>query len=111
MGTMSTSSPSINKSLLVLAQALHRLETSGRPVDPDQYRAVVAKLSAELASSKPDATLEAVLQGSPAVAELYENLQYEHASLCRSPLERAVAAELEATQVLQHARRAARRPQ
>jgi hypothetical protein len=105
---MNTSSPSVNKSLLVLAQALHRLESSGRPIDPDQYRAVVSKLAAELASCKPDATLEAVLRGSPAVAELYENLQYAHASLCRSPLEQAVAAELEASRILQEARRAAR---
>jgi hypothetical protein len=35
-----------------------------------------------------------VLRAFPAAAELYENVQYAHAGLCRQPLEAALNAEL-----------------
>lgn len=72
---------------------LHRLESSGRPVDPEQYRSVIRHLETELLAQPAGAALEAVLSAVPSVAELYENLRYEHAGLCRSPLEQAVEAE------------------
>jgi len=45
-----------------------------------------------------------VLDSFPAVAELYENLHYEHAGLCRSVLETSLAAELAARAAIESAR-------
>ncbi|RYY69508.1 MAG: hypothetical protein EOO24_50805, partial [Comamonadaceae bacterium] len=69
---------------------LERLDGSAVPVDAAQYRGVVEHLAEALQSGLPRPMLEAVLQASPAAAELYENLQYRHAGLCRSPLEPAL---------------------
>ncbi|MBL0421653.1 hypothetical protein JI739_14950 [Ramlibacter sp. AW1] len=98
---------SVNKSLVALAHILQRLEHSGRPVDAEQYRTVVSRLEAELKAAPPDA-LEPLLRAMPSVAELYENLQYVHAGLCRSPLEAGLNAELEARRLIDVARRPAR---
>jgi hypothetical protein len=51
-----------------------------------------------------DAALDAVLEASPSTAQLYENMQYEHAGLCRSPLEAALEAELAARAAIDAAR-------
>jgi len=99
--------PTLNRTLVTLAQVLHRLEFGGRPVDPDQYRSVIQHLVAELRNQPSDAGLAAVLNAAPSVAELYENLYYEHAGLCRSPLEASVEAERLARQVIANARRKA----
>ena len=107
MRAMNTSPVSVNKNLVVLARVLDRLERSAEPVDPEQYRSVVERLSAELLSTHRDAGLEAVLATFPSVAELYENLQYEHAGLCRSGLEAALQAELAARAAIDSARRPA----
>ena len=53
----------------------------------------------------PEAAREAVLAASPATAEVYENLHYDVSGLSRSPLERAVAAELAATAAIHKAAR------
>ena len=90
----------IHKNLVVLARVLERLERSCVPVDAEQYRAVVNHLATELASVQNDASLEAVLETFPATAELYENLNYGHAGLCRSPLEPALSAELGARSLI-----------
>jgi hypothetical protein len=47
-----------------------------------------------------------VLATFPCTAELYENMQYEYAGLCRSPLEHATHAEVEARRAIEAARRA-----
>lgn len=104
---MKTSPVSVNKNLVALARVLDRLERSAEPVDPEQFRSVVARLSAELQSAPRDAGLEAVLETFPSVAELYENLNYEHAGLCRSALETALQAEIAARGAIASARRAA----
>ncbi len=101
---MNTPSPTLNRNLVTLAQVLHRMEFGGRPVDPEQYRSVVQHLAAELQAQPQGPGLEAVLAAVPAVAELYENLQYRHAGLCRSPLEAAVSAEQLAAQAIARAR-------
>jgi len=93
-------SATVHKNLVVLARVLERLERSPVPVDPEQYRAVVDHLAAELEVAPRDAGLEAVLESFPATAELYENLNYQHAGLCRSPLEPALSAELGARSVI-----------
>lgn len=99
-----------HKNLVVLARMLDRLERSAKPVDAEQFRALAARLAAELEATPHDAALDAVLDASPFVAELYENLNYHHAGLCRSPLEQALAAELAARDAIGAARRASHGP-
>jgi hypothetical protein len=82
-----------HRNLVTLAQVLRRLERSSVPVDPEQYRSLVHHITAELENHPRDAGLEMLLAAAPELAEIYENLQYEHAGLCRSPLEAAVSAE------------------
>lgn len=91
----------------MLARVLDRLERSAQRVDAEQFRSVVARLTVELETTPRDAGLDAVLETFPAVAELYENLHYAHAGLCRSALEPALAAELAACAAIESARRPA----
>ena len=86
---------------------LERLERSPEPVDADQFRAVVERLKAGLEATPYDAGLEALLASFPCTAELYENLKYEHAGLCRSPLDLATQGEVRARRVIEAARRGA----
>ena len=87
----------------MLARLLQRLEGGGDPVSPEQYRLVATRLGEELRRAAPGEEFDAVLQAYPAARELYENLQYQHAGLCRSPLEAALNAELEAARVIARA--------
>jgi hypothetical protein len=96
--------------LIMLARMLERLDRSEVAVDPHQYLGVVEHLAETLRTAPHDAGLEAVLEASPATAELYENLQYAHAGLCRSPLEAGLNAELDARAVIDKARRSAAQP-
>ena len=100
----------VSKNLVLLARMLERLDRSAVAVDPQQYRGVVDHLAEALRTAPHDAALEAVLEASPATAELYENLQYQHAGLCRSPLESALNAELAARAAIEAARRSAIQP-
>jgi len=99
-----------SRNLVTLARMLERLDRSAVAVDPQQYRGVVEHLAEVLRAMPHDAALEAVLEASPATAELYENLQYQYAGLCRSPLEAALEAELAARTAIDAARRAAGQP-
>lgn len=99
-------SATLNKNLAVLAGVLERLECSTEAVDAQQYRSVVHHLASELAVAPHDAGFQAVLQACPSAAELYENLNYQHAGLCRSSLDVATAAEAVAREVIDRARRA-----
>jgi hypothetical protein len=83
-----------------LAHLLQKLDASATPVAPEQYRSVVSRLSEELARLPMDDDLQAVLNTFPAAAELYENLNYQHAGLCRSPLDRALGAEVKARELI-----------
>jgi ferritin-like metal-binding protein YciE len=100
----------VSKNLVMLARMLERLDRSEVAVDAQQYRGVVEHLAEVLRSAPHDAALEAVLEASPATAELYENLQYQHAGLCRSPLEQALNAELAARGAIDAAKRSAAQP-
>lgn len=104
---MTCMNTTVSKNLVMLARMLERLDRSAVAVDPQQYRGVVEHLGEVLRTTPHDAGLEAVLSASPATAELYENLQYEHAGLCRSPLEPALNAELAARAAIDAARRSA----
>ncbi len=104
---MNTSPVTLNKNLVLLAQILERLEQGGRAIDADQYRVLVSRITDELKATPHDAGLDAVLENFPTVSELYENLNYEHAGLCRSALEPGLAAEVAARAAIAGARRAA----
>lgn len=103
---MNTSHVTVNKNLVLLAQVLQRLERSPA-VDADQYRVVIQRLAVELEATPRDAGFDAVLANFPAVAELYENLHYAHAGLCRSSLDMSLAAEVAARAAIDGARRPA----
>ena len=87
--------------LATLARLLERLDHSREPVDADQYLAVVRRLQQLLQDTPADEALHAVLEAFPSAAQVYENLQYRHAGLCRSPLERSLRSELAARQVIE----------
>lgn len=89
--------------LVVTAALLQRFEAGGQPMAPQQYRALVQQARLLLDGAPPDAALDAVLHAFPVLSDLYENRHYEHAGLCRQPLEAAAAAEQAARQALQRA--------
>ena len=83
-----------------LAALLERVEQSGVVPDARQYQGLVQRLEHELAAVEDDPVLPAMLDALPAMAEVYENLRYQHAGLCRSNLDVAMAAEIEVRQLL-----------
>ena len=89
----------------MLASLLERLEHSTLPVGAAQYRSIVGHLSSELGQLSGERDLTALLDRFPATAELYENLQYAQAGLCRSDLDAATRAELETQRTIAQARR------
>ena len=89
----------------MLATLLERLERSTVPIGAEQYRSVVSHLAAELGEVAAERDLPRLLDGFPATAELYENLHYAQAGLCRSQLEAATRAELEAQRAIGRARK------
>ena len=103
--TLSTPASADLTVVAVLAGLLGRLEASKTAVSPAQYREVVSRLSAALIEADAHPQLRAVLDAHPAAAELYENLHYDQAGLCRSPLDAALSAEMRAVQVIDAARR------
>lgn len=107
---MSTSTPATVRShienAVALTQLLQRVEADMAHVDAGQYRLLVLQVRAALAEDLPAGALEAILRASPAAAEIYENMNYDHAGLSRAPLERSVASELLATQAIAQARSA-----
>lgn len=94
-------------SLAALAGLLERLERSSwsaTAASAEQYRSVARQVRQLLAEAEPDEHLQKLLTAAPATAELYENLRYDVAGLCRSPLEQALNAELAATAAIAAAR-------
>ena len=108
---MNATKPNFRKTDLtvthVLAALLERLERSAVPVGAEQYRSVVQHLVNELGDVEPGAALGALLDTHPAAAELYENVNYQYAGLCRSALDASLAAERQAKEVLDWAMRQA----
>lgn len=88
-----------------LVALLERLENSAISVGADQYRSVVTHLVDELAAVQPNDALKSLLDAHPAAAQVYENLNYEYAGLCRSPLDFSLSAELQAKEVIRRAQR------
>ena len=93
-----------HRNLVTLVQVLRKLEHSRAPVNPDQYRALVAQIGNELQNHPQDAGLEALLAAVPELAEMYENQNYAHAGLCRSPLDAGIRAEQMALDAINAAR-------
>jgi hypothetical protein len=91
--------------VVTLAQLLERLEGSLRPEAADQYRSVVRHLGEELERLDADEALDVVLRSFPAAAEVYENLHYHQAGLCRSALEPSLNAEVQARVAIERAAR------
>lgn len=102
-----TNTPRANTNLTtlhVLAALLERLENSAIPVAAEQYRSVVLHLVGEFNEvSAPG--LGALLDAHPAAAQVYENVNYANAGLCRSSLEISLAAELQAKTAIERAMR------
>ncbi|HSV54715.1 MAG TPA: hypothetical protein VLJ57_21510 [Burkholderiaceae bacterium] len=101
-----TQKPSFNADLhviRVLAELLDRLDSSKVPVDAGQYRAVVQRLADALGLVQTGLALGPLLDTHPAAAELYENIQYAHAGLCRSPLSLSLLTERSAKEAIERA--------
>jgi hypothetical protein len=87
-----------------MAGLLERLEHQPSSASPEQYRDVARQVTALLAAAPVDEHLHALLNAAPAAAELYENMRYALAGLCRAPLDSALQAELAATAAITQAR-------
>jgi hypothetical protein len=105
--THDTTLPVALQPLAAMAVLLERLERMPRQASPEQYREVAQRVSELLSEAEPGDALNALLAAAPATAELYENLQYAHAGLVRSPLDAALAAEQAAAAAITRARRTA----
>ncbi|MGH6647015.1 hypothetical protein [Aquabacterium sp.] len=87
-----------------LAYALERVERGFSSVSPRQYQQLTARLSQALRTVGPGVALQPLLDSFPAMAELYENVNYERAGLCRSPLQASSDAEVMARTIVARAR-------
>ena len=104
--TPSTTAPAAKFAVAVLlAQLLERLDRSAVPVGAEQYLSVVRHLAEEIEELQSDAGLTRLLDAFPSTAELYENLNYRHAGLCRSPLQLSLDAEVQARRLIDRVRR------
>ena len=94
------------ETLVSLAQLLERVEPNVAVVGADQYLSLVRQVQRALGDEGlPADALPAVLDAFPATATIYENLHYGQAGLSRSSLERSVASEMLACQLLARAAR------
>ena len=92
------------KTAITLAELLQRIESSVLTVGPTQYRRLVQHLARLLDGLAPGPGLDALLETFPAAAALYENVRYDHAGLCRSPLDASLTTELQAREAIDKAR-------
>lgn len=90
--------------LAATAMLLERLEQMPRSASASQYRSVVRQLETLLDEAADEPSLQALLDGLPALAELHENRHYAEAGLCRQPLDKAVQAEQQARDLLDRLR-------
>jgi hypothetical protein len=95
--------PAQLRTVAALAQLLERLDRSTERVDAAQYRSVAQRLGELLSQAAPGPLLDHLLNLFPSAAEAYENVRYEHAGLCRMPLELALNTELQARAAIDRA--------
>ena len=93
------------QNIAIMATLLERMESRGRADQAAQYQQVAGRLRQALADADAGPELDALLAGHAGAARIYENLHYEHAGLCRSPLDAALAAELAARKLIEQVRR------
>jgi hypothetical protein len=105
MQSSTTGSPAGLAVAALLAQLLERLDRSSEPVGAEQYRSVVRHLAEQFDELQSEAGLTQLLDAFPSAAELYENLNYRYAGLCRSPLDRSLDAEQQARKAIARAMR------
>jgi len=91
------------ENVIALARLLERVEGTVTRIAPEQYQGLVKQLTVALSQELPDDALQAVLGAHPAAAEVYENMHYAQSGLSRSPLERSVSSELEASRLIARA--------
>lgn len=96
------------ETVIALSRLLERVEASPVSIGADQYQALIRQLKAALQAPLPEPALQAIIGAHPATAELYENMHYATSGLSRSSLDRSVASEMLASQLIH---RASRRPQ
>lgn len=89
--------------LAAMAGLLERLEAAPSSASAEQFRGVAKQVAALLAQAEPDEHLQRLLNAAPHTAELYENLHYGIAGLCRAPLEDSSEAELAAAAAIARA--------
>jgi len=96
------------RDLAAMAALLERLERDPHAyagASAEQYREVARQVNELLGQVEPGPAFDLLLGAAPHTAELYENLQYAHAGLVRSPLEAALNAEMAAHAAITKARR------
>ena len=98
------------ETVIALARILERVEQGRASVSADEYQLIVQRLQAALSQELPAEALQSILAAHPSAAEVYENMQYEHAGLSRSSLERSVVTEMLTAQTLARIARAAKAP-
>ena len=96
------------ETVIALSRLLDRAEASSVSIGADQYQALIRQLKAALSEPLPGPALQAILRAHPGAAELYENMHYNESGLSRSSLDRSVATEMQASQAIDRASRAAR---
>ncbi len=89
--------------VVALARLLDRIDARPGEIGAEQYRGLAAGLSQALAALPASELLQAVLSAHPSAAELYENLNYQHAGLCRASLEASLNSELAAREAIRKA--------
>ncbi len=89
--------------LAALASLLERIEQGKARPDASQYRLLVERIREQLDQLPMEPALSALLDAFPAAAEVYENLRYDRAGLCRTALDRSVASERLARDALRRA--------
>lgn len=82
--------------LIALGRLLERVDADPALVGAAQYRELARRVQALLSEDLPTDALHAILGAFPACAVLYENLHYDRSGLSQSPLDSAVAAEMQA---------------
>ena len=100
----SPSPPALLKPAVTLAELLQRVETSRQAIGADQYRRLVQHLARLLGALAGQPALDTLLDTFPAAAQVYENLHYRHAGLCRAPLQASLDSELLARAAIARAR-------
>jgi len=97
------------ETVIALAHLLECVDAGAAHASAEGYRQLVLRLRAALSEDIPADALQAILGAYPAAGEIFENLHYEHAGLCRATLERSISSEFLTKHLLVRVARGARR--